>query len=137
VLYGGLDPLVSRPRMSLVGVGHSRLDSIVPLMLCMVCCAMAGALALYYSSLETAPTLLRRGNISGRPCMKVMTYNALAFSALKHLGNYHRFYTISFENPKTYWCISRGNALFFVITQIVRLLSLIGLMSYLSERFTY
>jgi hypothetical protein len=60
----------------------------------MVCYAMAGALALYYRSLRIAPTLLRRGNISGRPCVGVMTYNALAFSALKHLGNYHRFYTI-------------------------------------------
>jgi hypothetical protein len=45
---------------SLVGVGHSRSYSIVPLMLHTVCCAMAGALALYYRSLETAPTLLRR-----------------------------------------------------------------------------
>jgi hypothetical protein len=52
---------------SLVGVGHSRSDSIVPLMLHMVCCAMAGALALYYRSLGTTSTLLRRGNISGRP----------------------------------------------------------------------
>ena len=35
-------------QMSLVGVGHSRSDSIVPLMLPTVCCAMAGAVALYY-----------------------------------------------------------------------------------------
>jgi hypothetical protein len=61
---------------------------------------MAGALALYYRSLGTAPTLLRRGNISGRPCMRVMTSNALAFFALKQLGNYCWFYTISFENHK-------------------------------------
>jgi hypothetical protein len=54
--------------MSLVGVGHSRLDSIVPLMLRMVCCVMAEALALYYRSLGTTPTLLRMGSISGRPC---------------------------------------------------------------------
>jgi hypothetical protein len=85
---------------SLVGVGHSWLDSIVPLMLRTVCCAMAGALALYYRSLGTAPTLLRMDNILGRPCMVVMTYNALAFSTLKQLGNYHQFYTISFENHK-------------------------------------
>jgi hypothetical protein len=51
---------------SLVGVGHSGLNSIVPLMLHMVYYAMAGALALYYRSLGTASTLLRRGNISGR-----------------------------------------------------------------------
>jgi hypothetical protein len=73
-------------RTSLVGVGHSRSDSI--------CCIMVGALALYYRSLETGPTLLKMGNISGRPCMGVMTYNALAFSASEHLGNYRRFYTI-------------------------------------------
>jgi hypothetical protein len=72
-------------RTLLVGMGHSRSDSIVPLMLCTVCSAMDGALTLYYRFLRTTPTLLRRGNISGRPCMGVMTYNALAFSALKHL----------------------------------------------------
>jgi hypothetical protein len=54
-------------RTSLVGVGHSRLDSIVPLMLRTVSYAMVGALALYYRSLETASTLLRMGNILGRP----------------------------------------------------------------------
>jgi hypothetical protein len=89
-------------RMSLVGVSHSRSDLIVPLMLHTICYAMTGALALYYRSLETTPTLLRMSNISGRLCMGVMTYNTLAFSALKQLGNYYRFYTISFENPKTY-----------------------------------
>jgi hypothetical protein len=31
--------------MPLVGVGHLRSDSFVPLMLCMICCAMVGALA--------------------------------------------------------------------------------------------
>ena len=41
--------------------------------------AMAGALTLYYRSLGTVSTLLREGNISGRPYMRVMTYNALAF----------------------------------------------------------
>jgi hypothetical protein len=52
---------------SLVGVGHSKSDSIVPLMLCTVCYAMPEALALYYRSLETASTLLKKGNILGRP----------------------------------------------------------------------
>jgi hypothetical protein len=52
---------------SLIGVGHSRLDSIVPLILRKVYCVMVGALALYYRSLETTSTLLRMGNISGRP----------------------------------------------------------------------
>ena len=89
-------------RTSLVGVGHSGSDPIVPLMLCMVCFrAITGVLALYYRSLETASILLIRGKISGRPYMRVMTYNALFFSTLKQLGNYPWFYTISFKNPKT------------------------------------
>ena len=55
-------------RMSLVGVGHSGLDQIVPLMLRMVCFrAMAGALALYYRSFGTTSTLLKRDKISSRP----------------------------------------------------------------------
>ena len=79
VCYMGLwihwfhDPSVTIPngsvtieRTSLVSMGHLRSDSIVPLMLCMVCCAMAEALALYYRSLRTASTLLRRDNISGK-----------------------------------------------------------------------
>jgi hypothetical protein len=74
----------------------------MPLMLCMVYCAMAEILALYYRPLGTVSTLLRIGNISGRQCMGVITYNVLTFSALKHLGNYLQFYTISFENSKTY-----------------------------------
>ena len=54
-------------RTSLVGVGYSESDPIVPLMLHTVCFrAMARALALYYRSLGTASTLLRRGKISGR-----------------------------------------------------------------------
>jgi hypothetical protein len=59
--------LVTTGRTSLVGVGHSRSDSIVSLMLRIVCYAMVGALPLYYRSLEIASTLLRRDNISGRP----------------------------------------------------------------------
>jgi hypothetical protein len=92
---------VIRRRTSLVGVSHSRSDSIVSLMLRTVCYVMVGALALYYRSLGTAPTLLRRDNILDRPCMRVMTYNTLAFSTLKQLSNYRRFYIISLENPKT------------------------------------
>jgi hypothetical protein len=68
---------------SLVGVGHPRSDSVVPLALHTVCYAMAESLAMNYRSLGTTPTLLIRGNISGRPCMKVMTYNTLAFSCIK------------------------------------------------------
>ena len=70
-------------RTSLVGVGHSGSDPIVPLMLRMVCFrAMAGVLTLYYRSLGTALTLLRMGKISGRPYIGVMTYNILVFFTL-------------------------------------------------------
>ena len=51
----------------LVNVSHSRSNSIMPLMLRMVYCAMVGTLVLYYRSLGTAPTLLRMGNISSKP----------------------------------------------------------------------
>jgi hypothetical protein len=85
---------VTGGRTSLVDVDHLGSDSIVPLMLRTVCYAMIEALALYYKSLMTASTLLRMGNISGRPYMRVITYKALDFSALKQLGNYRRFYTI-------------------------------------------
>jgi hypothetical protein len=49
------------------GVGHLRSNSILPLVLRTVCCTMVGALALYYRSLGIASTLLRMGNIPGRP----------------------------------------------------------------------
>jgi hypothetical protein len=52
---------------SLVGVGHPRSNSVIPLMLHMVCCVMDRTLALYYRFLETAPTLLRMNNILGIP----------------------------------------------------------------------
>jgi hypothetical protein len=65
--------LVTIRQTSLVGVSHSRLDSIVSLMLHMVCSAIVRALTLYYRSLGTALTLLRRGNISGRPYFLTMT----------------------------------------------------------------
>jgi hypothetical protein len=62
-----LNGSVTIGRTSLVGMGHSRSDSIVPLMLRTVCCAMAGALTLYYMSLGTTSTLLRMDNILDRP----------------------------------------------------------------------
>ena len=89
-------------RTLLVSVGHSGSDPIVPLMLRTICFrAMVRTLALYYRSLGTASTLLRKGKISGRPYMGVMTYNALVFYALKQLGNFYRFYTIIFKSFKT------------------------------------
>jgi hypothetical protein len=75
--------LVTTGQTSLVGVGHSGSDLIMPLMLRMVYYAMAVTLALYYRSLGTASTLLRMGNISGRPCMGVMIYKALSFFRIK------------------------------------------------------
>ena len=48
------------------GVGHPRSDSVMPLVLRMVCCAMVRAPVLHYRSLGIASTLLRMGNISGR-----------------------------------------------------------------------
>jgi hypothetical protein len=48
------------------GVGHPRSDSIMLLVLCVVCYAMVGAPALYYRSFGTVLTLLRMSNISGR-----------------------------------------------------------------------
>jgi hypothetical protein len=41
---------VTTGQTSLAGVGHSRSDSIMPVVLREVCCAMAGALTLYYRS---------------------------------------------------------------------------------------
>jgi hypothetical protein len=65
---GALDPMDGHYRMYVIsGVGHLRSDSIVPLVLLMVCCAIVGAPALYYRSFGTASTLLRVGNISSRP----------------------------------------------------------------------
>jgi hypothetical protein len=50
------------------GVGHPRLNSSrVASVTYDMFRAIAGALALYYRSLGTASTLLRRGNISGGP----------------------------------------------------------------------
>jgi hypothetical protein len=57
-------PMDDHYRTNLIsGIGHWRLDSVVPLVLSTVYCAMAGAPALYYKSIRTAPTLLRMGNI--------------------------------------------------------------------------
>jgi hypothetical protein len=54
---------------------------------------MVGVPALYYRSLGTAPTLLRRGKISGKPYVRVITYKALVSPALKYLGDCHWEYT--------------------------------------------
>jgi hypothetical protein len=60
-------PMDGHYRMDVIsGVGHPRSDLVVPLVLRTVCFhAMTGAPALYYRSLGTASTLLRRVNISG------------------------------------------------------------------------
>jgi hypothetical protein len=131
--------MVTTRRTSLVSVGHSKSDLIVPLMLRTICCTMARALALYYRSFGTASTLLRMGNISGKPCMGVMTYKVLSFSTSKTVRQlspvlHHR--ALKTLKPMK-WCINGGNAFFLVITRIAHLLSLIGLMPYLSVGFTY
>jgi hypothetical protein len=74
---------------------------------------MAGVPALFYKLLGIVPTLLRMGNILGKPYMRVMTYKTLAFLALKYLGSYHWQYTMIFETQKpTKWYINRDNAPF-------------------------
>ena len=61
-------PMGGHYRMNVIsGVGHPRLDLVVLLVLRMVQCAMARARALYYRSLRTASTMLRKDNISSRP----------------------------------------------------------------------
>jgi hypothetical protein len=60
-------PMDGHYKMDVIsGVGHPRSNSVVPLVLRTVCCAIARALALYYRPLGTASTLLRNGNISDR-----------------------------------------------------------------------
>jgi hypothetical protein len=51
------------------------LDFAANVMYGMLCNDLAPTL--YYRSIGTKPILLRRGNILGRPYVKVMTYNAL------------------------------------------------------------
>ena len=53
-----------------------RSDSVVLLVLCTV---VYNIQVLYYRSLEIALTLLRKGNISSKPYMRVMTYKTLDF----------------------------------------------------------
>jgi hypothetical protein len=70
--FGDLDATIPNGSVTigqtpLVGVGYSRLNSIVLLMLHTVYYAMVGVLALYFKSLGKASTLLRMGNISGKP----------------------------------------------------------------------
>jgi hypothetical protein len=61
-------PMNGHYRMYVISdVSHLRLDSVVLLVLRIVCCAMARTLALYYKSLRITSTLLRRDNISDRP----------------------------------------------------------------------
>ena len=51
------------------GVGETRSNSVVPPVFCTVAYrTISRASVLYYRSLETLPTLLGMGNISGRPC---------------------------------------------------------------------
>ena len=61
-------PIDSHYRMDIIsGMSYSRSDSDLPQVFYTECCAMVGALALYYRSLGTMSTLLRMSNISDRP----------------------------------------------------------------------
>ena len=84
-----LNGSVTIGRISLVGAGHPRSDSVVLLMLRTVCCAKAGVLALYYRSLGTAPTLLRNGNILSRPYYWTMTATHIICICSLSLYIYH------------------------------------------------
>jgi hypothetical protein len=67
-------PIDGHYRTSVIScVGHPRSDAVMLLVLCMVRCAVTGAPALYYRSLETTSTLLRMSNISDRPYCLTMT----------------------------------------------------------------
>ena len=79
------------------GVGHPKSDLVVPLVLRMVCCAMAGALALYYRSLGTMSTLLRMSNISSRPYCWTMTVTLYHMHIL-HIYLYHLHDKLSSHN---------------------------------------
>jgi hypothetical protein len=60
-------PIDGHYRMDVISiVDHLRSDSVVPLVLRMVCCVMTGAPALYYRSIGTASTLVGIDNILGR-----------------------------------------------------------------------
>ena len=78
------------------GVGHPRSDSVVPLVLRMVCCAMAGASTLYYRSLRTASTLLRMGNILGRPYCYFISYASITYIYLYHLHDKLSFHNFAY-----------------------------------------
>ena len=106
------------------------------LMLRTIYCAMARALTLYYRSLRTVPTLLRRDNISGRPYMGVMTYTALAFPALKYLGSYHRYYALKTLKPIE-WCINEGNTPFWLLLKLDVYFHKLGSCYTYIVRFTY
>jgi hypothetical protein len=70
------------------GVGHSRSDSVVLLVFCIIAYNGWGT-KIVLQSLGTVPTLLKMGNILGRPYMRVMTYKALGFPTLKYFGLFY------------------------------------------------
>ena len=62
-------------------VSHPRSNEVVPLVLRTVCCEMAGARALYYRSLGTTSTMLRRNNISSR-----LYYYFISYAYITHIS---------------------------------------------------
>ena len=66
-------PMDGHYRMDIIsGVGHSRSNSVMLLVLYTVTVQWLEAPALYYRSLETVSTFLRKGNISGRQLLLLL-----------------------------------------------------------------
>jgi hypothetical protein len=59
-------------------VGHPKSDLVMPLVLYTVA-SIFGAPMLYYRSLGTMSTLLKKDNISNKSYMRIMTYKTLVF----------------------------------------------------------
>jgi hypothetical protein len=98
-------------------VGHPRSDSIGLLVLSKVVYNGLGT-ALYYRSLGTSTNLLRRSNILGRPYIRVMTYKAVVFTALKYLGNCrHEYIAIYLTKPYFQWSINGDNPSFLMFAK--------------------
>jgi hypothetical protein len=122
---------------SLLGVGHPRSDSVVLLMLYIVMCNDCGTSVVYWC-LGTAPTLLRRGKISSKPYIRVMTYKTLVSPTLKYLGNcYRKYTTLLLTNQYFYGVLTKTTPLFKSLPKLHVYCCLHCLISYLIMRFTY
>jgi hypothetical protein len=99
---------------------------------------MARAPTLYYKSLWTEPTLLKRSKISVRPYVRIITYKTLVSPALKYLGDCRREYTtLLLTKQYFYGVLSETTPLFKQLSTLHIYLCLNGLISYLIVRFPY